>query len=47
MNCMHTPMLHYQNALAYFALAVSYECIIFMKLTLGPNVIKHFIVVIY
>jgi hypothetical protein len=32
----------FQNALAYFVMAVSYACKIFMKLTPGISVIKSF-----
>ncbi len=33
--CMHAPMACFQNALAYFATAVSYACKMFLKLTTG------------
>jgi hypothetical protein len=39
---MHFTTEYYQNALAYFAMAVGYEFKIFMKQTPGPNVIKVF-----
>ncbi len=38
-HCMHVPLQRFQNALAYFATAVSYE--MFMKLT--PKQTSHFI----
>jgi hypothetical protein len=31
--CVHALVQHFQNALAYFAMVVSYECKMFMKLT--------------
>jgi hypothetical protein len=37
----------FQNALAYFASAVSFTCKRFVKLTLGANFIKHFTGIIY
>jgi hypothetical protein len=42
-NCMHGPMPCFQNALAYFATAVSYEGKMFMKLPPVENVLNLFL----
>jgi hypothetical protein len=39
---MRRDMLCFQNALAYFAMVVSYACKMFMKATPGVNVITLF-----
>ncbi len=36
-HCMHAPIQWFQNALAYFAKAVSYACKMFMKLAPGAS----------
>ncbi len=40
-HCMHVSLPRFQNALAYFATAVSYEHKMFLKLT--PEQTSHFI----
>ncbi len=42
-HIMRATMIVFKNARAYFAIAVSYEHEIFMKSTLGADVIKLFV----
>jgi hypothetical protein len=39
-HCIHGPMQCFQNALTYFAMAVSYKLRMFMKLTPWAGFIK-------
>jgi len=39
---MHPSMQRFQTALAYFAVAVSYDCKMFMNSITGANLMKHF-----
>ncbi len=39
---MHVPVQCFQNALAYFAAAISYMCLMFMKSTPSINIKKKF-----
>ncbi len=46
-HCMHYTMQCFNDALVYFVTAVSYERKMFVKLTPGANIIKHFTAVSY